>query len=299
MTTDPQTMPTALKFLFVINPIAGGTSKAQWEEHIHRLQQDSPHHFHLYELQHAQDHASVRELIRSQEPDRVVAVGGDGTVKYIAELLAGTNIPLGILPAGSANGMARELGLPEAMDACLDIVLNGRIKAVDIIRINHKELCLHLSDMGMNAQLVKYFEESSGRGKLKYALGIFKALRYRRLMEVSIDINGSKVTRKAYMVVLANARMYGTGAVINPYGDVSDGVFEIVLMKQISFLELIKMWLRPFAFNPKKIEILRATSIRINSSKKAYFQIDGEFRGKIRELDARIEPGSLQILVSS
>jgi len=290
--------PAPLCFLFVINPIAGGTDKTQWQERIHSLFTDSAHKFHLYELQHPQDHISVRALIRSVQPDRVIVVGGDGTVKNIAELLAGTGIPLGILPAGSANGMARELGLPEAMDACLDIVLNGCVKAVDIIRINHKELCLHLSDIGMNAQLVKYFEESSGRGKLKYALGIFKALRYRRLMEVSIDINGTKVERKAYMVVLANARMYGTGAVINPHGNVSDGVFELVLMKQISFLELIKMWLRPFAFNPKKIETLRATSVRISSRKKAYFQIDGEFRGKIKNLDARIEPKSLQLLVA-
>ena len=73
----------------------------------------------------AEDAGSVKYYIRSVGPDRVVGVGGDGTIKMLAELLQNTDIPLGIIPAGSANGMARELEIPADIDAALDIAVNG------------------------------------------------------------------------------------------------------------------------------------------------------------------------------
>src|SRR5687768_5579733 len=95
-----------LKILFVINPVSGGKVKTDWEEQIRNYFRESPHNMDFYLLSGKSDEVSVAHHIESVNPQRVVAVGGDGTVKMVAELLKEKNIPLGIIPAGSANGMA-------------------------------------------------------------------------------------------------------------------------------------------------------------------------------------------------
>lgn len=99
------------------------------------------------------------------------------------------------------------------------------------------------------------------------------------------------------MIVLANARMYGTGAVINPDGTPFDGQFEVVIFRRLTFWEIIKLFWRYQPFNPKNIEIYPATSVTIETHRKAYFQIDGEYRGRITSLNATIKPGALTMLV--
>ena len=99
------------------------------------------------------------------------------------------------------------------------------------------------------------------------------------------------------MIVLANASKYGTGAVINPHGDLYDGLFEVVIMRKVAISELFKMWFRPQTFNPKKIEIIQAKSVRIDTDHGVHFQVDGEYLGKINHLDAKILPGELNILL--
>jgi diacylglycerol kinase (ATP) len=193
--------------------------------------------------------------------------------------------------------MAKELNIPATLEESLEVVVNGLEKAIDLICVNGTEHCLHLSDIGMNAQLVKYFDEGNMRGKLGYARGVLRVLMRRRLLRLEINMGDKIVRRTAFMVVLANARMYGTGAIINPDGDVADGKFEVVVMRSLSFLEILKMFYRFRPFDPKHIEIFPATSVHIVTKRKAYFQIDGEYRGRIREITAEIWPAKLRVML--
>ncbi|MFD1141621.1 diacylglycerol/lipid kinase family protein [Larkinella insperata] len=292
-------MPEAkkLKFLFAINPISGGQDKSVWETGIQEFFEKQPHSADLFLLDGKTDQEKLPQRIASFQPDRLVAVGGDGTIKMVAEHALNANLPLGILPAGSANGMARELGIPPALADSLEVVVNGTAKPIDLICINGTEHCLHLSDIGMNAQLVKYFDEGNMRGKLGYARGVLRVLMRRRLLNLQIHLGDHVVRRSAFMVVLANARMYGTGAIINPDGDVADGKFEVVVIRKLSFLAILRMFIRFRPFDPSHIEIFPATSVQIVTKRKAYFQIDGEYRGKIREIAAEIWPGKLQVIL--
>ncbi|GAB3906726.1 YegS/Rv2252/BmrU family lipid kinase [Larkinella knui] len=286
-----------LKFLFAINPISGGQDKSEWETGIQAFFEKQPHSVELFLLDGKTDEQKLPKRIESYKPDRVVAVGGDGTIKFVAEHAMNAKIPLGILPAGSANGMAKELNIPPTLEASLEVVVNGVEKAIDLICINGTEHCLHLSDIGMNAQLVKYFDEGGTRGKLGYARGVLRVLMRRRLLRLAINTGDEVVHRAAFMVVLANARMYGTGAIINPDGNVADGKFEVVVIRKLSFRAIFGMFIHFRPFDPKHIEIFPATSVHIVTKRKAYFQIDGEYRGKIREITAEIWPGKLQVVL--
>lgn len=286
-----------LKILFALNPVSGGKSNQNWEAAVRDYFKDLRHTIEIFMLNGVHDAESLSYWINKMKPDRVVAVGGDGTVQMVAKQLLGSGIPLGILPAGSANGMAKELQIPNTPEEALSIVVNGTTKEADIIRINNKEICLHLSDIGLNAKLVKYFQESNWRGKLGYARVLFKALRKKRPMNVLIDLNGEKVERAAFMIVLANATRYGTGAVINPKGSLYDGVFEVVIIRKFSIGEIFKMFIRFLPLNPTKTEIIPATSVTITTYGKVHFQIDGEYLGKVKQVEARIEHRQLRLIV--
>jgi diacylglycerol kinase (ATP) len=97
--------------------------------------------------------------------------------------------------------------------------------------------------------------------------------------------------------VLANARTYGTGAVINPEGKLDDGLFEIVVVRKLNFFELLKMLITHKPFDPDKIEVFTTSKLEVSVINKAYFQIDGEYRGKIKGLVAEILPGSLHVIL--
>jgi YegS/Rv2252/BmrU family lipid kinase len=289
--------PVSLKLLFVINPISGGKEKNDWEASIRGYFKDKPHDIEFYLLNGKDDITSIRHHIKSVNPDRIVAVGGDGTVKMLAELVKETKLPLGIIPAGSANGLAKELSIPSKLEEALPIITEGTIKKIDLIKINEEEICIHLSDIGMNALLVKYFEQSDKRGMWGYFKSIFKVLLEKQYMDVVIKTDKESLKRKAYMVVIANAQTYGTGAKINPKGQIDDGLFEIVLLRKLHVWELFKMMIPHKSFDPEYIEIFQAKNLELTTRRKAYFQIDGEYFGSTCSVKARILPQIVNIML--
>lgn len=290
-------MQKRLKILFVVNPIAGGKEKKDWETAIREFFKESDYTIEFYIQTGKNDKPSIQNHIDRFGPDTVVAIGGDGTVKMVAEIIRETPLRLGIIPAGSANGLAKELGIPADVNGAIQVILNGEIRKLDAIRINEEELCFHLSDIGLNALLVKYFENSKKRGLWGYGQSIFKMLWNKRKMRVTIKTDTEEVKRKAFMVVLANAEKYGTGAVINPHGDVSDGEFEVVVVRKLHILEIIKAVTARKGFHPDRIEIFRTRNVTLQFQQKFPFQVDGEYMGKIASLQARIVPGIVNVLV--
>lgn len=286
-----------LKLLFIINPVSGGKNKTDWESRIREYFTTSPHNMDFFLLSGKDDTISVEHHIESVNPDRVVAVGGDGTVKLVAELIKNTSRPICIIPAGSANGMARELGIPLNVEEALEVAVNGVEKAIDLVRINGRESSIHLSDMGLNAMLVKYFEGSKKRGMWGYGKAIFRVLYEKQKIHAVIQTDTEKINRKAYMIVIANARKYGTGANINPDGDCADGFFEIVVLRKLNLVEILKALLTDRSFNPDKIEIFKTKTAVVEARHQTFFQVDGEYRGKIKKVEAAIMPGALKIML--
>ncbi len=289
--------PGPLKLLFVINKGSGKKNGINWEEAIQNYFKDKAHVISTFIMPPVDAKIKLRKMIRQENPHRIIAVGGDGTVTFVAKEVLGTSIEMGILPAGSANGMAKELKIPVDADVALDIVLNGEIKYTDVIKLNDKDTCLHLSDIGINAQIVKYFQEGPIRGKIGYALALTKALRRKHRLRVHVQSKDSEVMRTAIMVLIANARKYGTGARINPDGDISDGMFEVVIVRKIGLKEILKMFLKFQRFDPKYIEVVPAHSATVETAHRAHYQVDGEYLGKVRKVEAKIVARQLKLLV--
>ncbi len=135
------------------------------------------------------------------------------------------------------------------------------------------------------------------RGKWGYAKVALKVLLRNQSMHVVIKTKDKEIQRNAFMIVLANASKYGTGIVINPLGDLYDGLFEIVIIKKLSLFTIFKMWIKTTPLDPDKFEVLQAESVQIKMKKKMHFQVDGEYIGKVNNVTAKVLPGKLNILL--
>lgn len=278
-----------------MNP-GSGSGEINFGKVITAYFSSNPHDFELYELPQHCSMQKIKAVIDQSKAHRVIAVGGDGTLKLVSECLFQTDIPIGIIPAGSANGMARELGIPIDINEALDVAVNGSPKKIHAVMING-ELCIHLADIGFNAYLVKKFDALPQRGMIGYAKAAWKALWNHHKMEVEFKIKDKTIHSEAAMVVIANATMYGTGVKINPEGQLDDGLFEIILVKEYSVMEILKIRFTNLPFNPKNIESFQTSGLNIKTKHKAHFQIDGEYIGKVNSISAHIIKDAIHIIV--
>lgn len=250
----------------------------------------------IFELPSNCEHNEIKDAIANADPQRVVAVGGDGTLKLAAENIMDKDIELAIIPAGSANGMAKELNIPIDFKKAMEVACKGKATPIHATKVNG-QLCIHLADIGFNAYLVKKFDELPTRGMLTYAKAAWSAFWNHSKMWVELAMEGKSRQQKAAMVVIANATKYGTGLQINPAGKLNDQLFEVVLVKEYAVLEILKAWVRKSAFNPKKIEVLQTKHIKISSKHRAHFQIDGEYLGKTKQVEASIMPNAIKLVI--
>ena len=283
------------KILFVINKTSGENNK-DWQADIESYFKGKDAVPAFYHLPDPVDCDSLDQYIKDAKANKVVAVGGDGTISLVAKSIKGTSMILGIVPAGSANGMAKELMIPTNLEEALQIIDGGRQTAMDTILLNDEHLCLHLSDVGINAQLIKNFEEGDTRGKIGYLKVAWKTIVRRQALEVTIKKEDKSFCRKAIMVVIANAGKYGTGAVINPEGEIDDGLFEIVIVKRLTLWGFLKIMLS-LGFDNKNMEIHQTRSVNIRAKHRAHFQVDGEYIGKVDKITAIIQPQNIQIML--
>ncbi|GAC1451290.1 MAG: YegS/Rv2252/BmrU family lipid kinase [Chitinophagaceae bacterium] len=283
-----------LKLLFIINQ-GSGNHDIDWPLHIDFFFASLPHKIEKFLLTPGCPVDSIKDKINASIPNRVIAVGGDGTVKLVAECLLHTNIVLGILPAGSANGLAKELSIPPDTQGALQHLLKTETQKIHLVKINN-QLCVHLSDIGFNASVIKIFEASKRRGMVGYIKAAWKVLWKHAVMQVTIKIDGTYISRKAAMIVIANATRYGSGAVINPAGRLDDELFDVVIIQKVSISEIFKMMETHKPYDKNKTELYQAQSLQIQSRKKAHFQIDGEYLGKINKIEAVILTGALTII---
>lgn len=283
------------RFLFVINPNSGSNSH-DWESIIKAYFIHLNFEIELYFLTKNCNIATINDRLNSFSPTQAIAVGGDGTVKLVAECIMQTSIILGILPGGSANGLAKELGIPEDPIKALNVIVHGEIRKIHTTTVND-QLCIHLSDIGLNAYLMKKFESNGIRGMWGYMIASIKVLLQNSLMDIEMLIDGEKIKLKAFMVVIANGTMYGTGAVINPIGKLDDKYFEVIVMKKISFLEVFKMVVSHQSYDEEKTKVYQTNSLTMKSRKKVHFQIDGEYLGKVKSVSAILVADALQINV--
>ena len=284
-------------YVFVVNPIAGGNDKTEIIEAVENYANTININIVVLETSGNGDAENVLELYKKHKPERVLVAGGDGTIKMVSESLKNEDFILGIVPSGSANGLSVDLGFPKDLNEVLQIAFNNSFMEMDMICIND-ETSLHLSDIGLNAELIKNYEASTIRGKLGYAIQSFNTLKDQETpFMVTVNVNDVTFHAEAKMVVIANSRRYGTGVTINPFGKMDDGKFEIIILKNLDLFLFGKIVMGNMPLSSDDVEIISADKATIMTNLPVHFQIDGEYFGLVQELKIQILPKAIKIAV--
>jgi len=288
-----------MDILFVLNPKSGHGEDYKIEDIIKRLA--SEHHFtwEILRTTGTADKKRIEDRIKELQPEKVVAIGGDGTINLVASQLVNKNIMFGLIPSGSANGLAYNLNISDDPEKALMNIIGGKTRPIDVIRINDTHICLHLADVGVNARLVKRFEKEGSKGFAGYGKQLGKEIfSKKRIFRFELNSPGIQEKMKAEMLVLANARSFGTGAQINPQGDMDDGKFEIVIIKPYPWWYMIT-----FAFSfftgrldrLKHVKVFSTDRAQIEFKKPMDVQVDGELLEDITQLKITIYPCAIQV----
>ncbi|WP_138483591.1 diacylglycerol/lipid kinase family protein [Dyadobacter bucti] len=285
------------KVLLVLNPISGDVNKDAIFEKVKETTEDKGYDLRIYFTTGEDDLGAIRELVGNINPERILVAGGDGTISLVAEAVQNIDIIMGIIPAGSANGLAADFGVSGSLDQVTEVAFGENVIGIDAVSING-EISLHLSDIGLNALLVKNYESSDTRGKLGYAREMFKTLTEHENFLVRITTDQQIVETEALIVIIANAQKYGTGVTINPAGNMSDGFFELVIAKKLDFIETARILTGSTDFNPEIMQVLSVEKAKIEClDKEVYFQIDGEYKGMVRHIEAHILKDYIRVAV--
>ncbi len=210
--------------------------------------------------------------------DIIVAVGGDGTVNEVARGLAGGGIPMGIIPVGSGNGLARELKIPMNIKKAIDIIISGKDKPVDLWQMNNR-VFLCAAGLGFDAAVAKKMALSTKRGFWEYIRLTIKESLSTKPVIISLLIGNRKIKKPVFLVSFANASQLGNNAFISPGAKPDDGLVDVVLIKPMYkifypvlgfalFLRIIH-WFNFF-------ERHRASAVIIQSASTNLFHVDGE-----------------------
>lgn len=289
-----------MKILFVINPKAGGTDHEETIATLEELIKTRGFDGQFYFTTGDADEQNIKQQIETFKPQRVVAGGGDGTIQLVAKILLPYEMTMGIIPMGSANGLATALEIPkDPIEAAERILASTKIRPMDMLRFNGTHLCIHLSDIGVNALMVKKYEEGGERGLLGYAKHMLAAIQETPLYHVTIRTPEQTYQKEGFMMAFANAHKYGTGVQISE-GSVSDGVFEICNVEKVTLDEAIKAGLTAlnvFVDQDMFSDVITCREAEITIDQPAHFQIDGEYMGMTDHLKIEIVPGALKLLV--
>lgn len=231
--------------------------------------------------------------------DLVVAVGGDGTVNEVAQGLIGSNIPMGIIPMGSGNGLARELGIPVNMHRSTRTLIAGKDLQLDVCKLNDQRF-MCTSGIGFDALIADQMSKASTRGFLKYVQLVIKESIFFKPIPIKMKIDGILVEQAVFLITFANASQFGNNAFIAPAASMTDQLIDVVVVKKFN-----KLWMPLFAVAlftkliPKLpfVDCYKARQIDLDLAETPYFHFDGE-PGKL-EVPAQINLDRNKIWVRS
>ncbi|OUR95617.1 diacylglycerol kinase [Flavobacteriales bacterium 34_180_T64] len=287
---------------FIINPIAGSGNNTIDLKMLHQYF-DSNSNTLLVKYSTYKKHATVlaKDSI-SEGADIIVACGGDGTINEVASCLVNTSIILGIIPIGSGNGLASCLNIPKNLTKAILRIKECRVKKIDVGSIDNNYFFSN-SGVGIDAKVIKHYEDSNSRRLLSYvraSLKSLKELRHENLM--TIEVNEETIQINPFMVFVSNSNELGYNVSLTPKASLQDGLLDVLLISKLSKLKMLLFGIlllfkkhhiikEAKSFQTKKIQLTKHDGSPFQS------QIDGEYHAlNVASISISILEESLQVI---
>ena len=288
------------KYLTIINPNSGTSRKTSIPELAYNILSENGSELYFVYTNEQGHVAQIIDDVATQGFDVVIGVGGDGTINEVADAVRPTDMTMGIIPMGSGNGLARSLDIPMDPEAALEVIRKGYIKRIDCCEANGVPFFVTFG-VGFDAQVTASYDQKSFRGPLSYVLSTVDQFIKHKSSLYRLHLNGEVIEQKAFLVTCANADQYGNNAIIAPEAELDDGLFDVVVIRNMSLLKAPQVAINLFTKNINEsasIDIYRTDHLIIEREEADYAQVDGELLELGRRIEISIQKQQLPILVS-
>ena len=250
----------------------------------------------------ASDPSRFPELIGRQlgRIDRVIVGGGDGTLNAAVQVLVELGLPLGIIPLGTANNLARTLGIPDDIEAACAVSAGGVRRRIDLGRVNDRYFCTTAS-LGLSVQITEELSADAKRrwGPVAYALTAIRVVRRARPIHADIEWEGGSRHSRTVQIVIGNGRYYGAALQVAEDAAIDDARLDLYSLEVGHWWELLKLapsLKRGTHGRRSEVEALRARSFVIRTRGRVPIDLDGEI-GAETPAHFRVVPRALEVLV--
>ena len=238
--------------------------------------------------------------------DRVIAAGGDGTVRIVADGLAGTGILMGLVPAGTGNLLARNLGIPLKEAQAIEVALGEHTRTIDLIKITvddrESEHFAVMAGMGVDAMIMDETNPDlkAKIGSAAYFIAAGKALG-RLPMDLRIKIDDHRTHHRRTMIALVGNVSQLTGNItLLPGAAPDDGLLDVYVASPHRFTHWLRVLVRLITRRGHKddqVDQWRGKRVEVRLRQPDSYQLDGDVVGECRTLIAEIQPGALTVCV--
>jgi len=288
------------KLLFIANPKSGRIKKDQFKSAIYKKLKKT-YKTEIYLTQKAGDgYSIVKEELKNY--DIFSAFGGDGTINEIGSALVFENKPLGIIPGGSGNGLARGLGIPKRLNLALDILIQGKTAKIDSGCINNKYF-FNIAGIGLDALAARDFNEKPlGRGIFPYVLHTLKNYLTMKAFKANISVNNQKekTFKDIILLCFSNFKEWGGNTYIAPYASPYDGNLDLCIVEKFplysGILNLPRLFIKK-VYDFEYYDTMQFKKLKLKTQNPKIFHFDGEKGKKASTFEIEAFPSSLSIIV--
>lgn len=288
---------------FIVNPISGNgkhkIGKTKLEKHfpkgVYRIE---------VEYSNYKKHATIlTQNAITNNPDCIVACGGDGTINEVAFCLINTKIKLGIIPVGSGNGLASNLNIPKSLEDAIEIIRKGSTQFIDVGKINNHYFFSNVG-IGIDALIIKKYESYNKRTLIAYVRASIASSIQFKSMQTILSFNNQIINTNSFMLFISNSNEMGYGISLTPKASLNDGLLDLVIVSKLNFFDKLILGMSVISNKIEKFKKAQHTlieKISVEMPDKIFLdaQIDGEFHNlKTNKIDVSIIENGLEILVN-
>tara|TARA_B100000767_G_C19776681_1_gene542975 strand:+ start:1603 stop:2490 length:888 start_codon:yes stop_codon:yes gene_type:complete len=289
------------KIHFIINS-RSKNAIAQVKEHLQNSSYwTKEFDYFLWETQYKHHALELTQKAVEDGTFGIVACGGDGTINEIVGFLVETKIPLGIIPLGSGNSIARHFKIPLNIEGALKIIENQNDININAGSVND---LIFLSNMGVSfdATFINSYQNIPSRGFYSYLKALFLALTKHKTENFSLYYQGLKREVSPFLLMVVNSNQFGYDFSISRKSVINDGKFELILFNKRSFWALFNLLIASrfgLKLSKKLLEIIPITEVKIkNASQNFLIQLDGEISQiSSNELKIKVHPNGVNVWV--
>ena len=287
------------KIRCIINPFSGNGKRTDLTESLQKWAKSEQVDL---DIIYTKGMGHATELTQEAVQNRyfaVIAAGGDGTLHEVSKALVNTDTAFAVIPQGSGNGFCYHLGINRSVDKALEYISKGEIRTIDSGIINQDIHFINLAGIGLDGKVAYLTKMNTTRGFFPYFINAVSESVNFKFQKLHITLDEDIIDDDFALVEIANGSIYGYGFNIAPKASLSDGLFDVLLIKKtmvLKYLSLIPKMLSKDIDASPFVTYKRCRKVAISTDQAYYYHLDGEGHLGSGNLNFEILPNSIKIL---